>query len=386
MKIKSPVKSSRGIPLVSGIVLALCVAGLLVPAYMAAKNSRLLLVYPAEISAPRIDIQKIEEFTENEFLLTYEIPFPERASLSYATYPITMVGTTSAYSSIMGYIMAEGSFFSKQAWTGKLKHAVLNEKAAFAIFGSSSIAGSRLQIGSGFGSPNPRSTNLSSFDTWLVTGVIADGDEDNAKIYVPSSVRGAEAVSLMALVSDTFDEDAIISSLKTLGIREGPFTFHKIGDQCRLLRERPQVVICLFFSLLLLSLLRVLAGAGKNAFVVLKGELKRRYAGEILRGGKTLIRPALLALALILVPLISLLLILRLTAICLPWQDISSLALLNRDLFYPRLAELRSLELVSRLLFGFSLVVLAVFIVSVNFGFEKKTPEGKPSEVHGTAD
>jgi hypothetical protein len=47
------------------------------------------------------------------------------------------------YQILWAYSMAEGAFFSKQAWKGGEQHAVLNGKAAFDLFGSIRAAGSR---------------------------------------------------------------------------------------------------------------------------------------------------------------------------------------------------------------------------------------------------
>ena len=341
----------RGL-VVSGIVLALCTAGMLIPAVLSNGIGNMLLAHPAELGAPRINIQKIEDFMENEFLLSYEIPSPERASLTHAEYPVTVIGTNSSYPMILGYMMTEGSFFSKQAWTGKLKYAVLNEKAAFTIFGSSRIAGNRFRLRN---------------DTWLVTGIIRDGDDGNPKVYIPSSLEGGEAASLMAQVSGGFDEAYIINSLKTLGIQEGNYKYYSLRIQSRVLWERPLIILCLFAGFSLISFLRPLAKELKKTLAVLKKELDRNYPEDILRNSRRFfLKPVLLSLLLALIPVITLLLILRVTALCLPWQDIPSLAALNRDLFYPLISGLKCLELISRLFFILSLAALPVFLITLN--------------------
>jgi hypothetical protein len=348
------------VPLIAGVVFFLSLTGLCIPAYFSEKNRNLLLVHPAEIGSPRIDVQKIEDFIEGEFLLTYEIPGADRADLIHAVYPVTVIGTNSAYAQVMGFVMTRGSFFSKQAWTGKLKQAVLNEKAAFTIFGSDRIEGNRFRMRN---------------DTWLVTGVIRDGDEDNPKIYIPSSVRGGEVASFIALLSPSFDEAYVKTSLKNLGIREGNFDFYNLGTQCRMLWERPLAALFLFVSLFLLSFLRPLAGKCKGVLALLKGELKHRYTREILLGnsGRTVLQGMLLCLSFILIPVLSVITLLRLTEICLPWQDVPSLATLSHELFYPLLTNMRNWELVSRLIFILSLSILAAFLVCLNMCLKRWT-------------
>ena len=339
------------------ICVFLCLAGLCVSAFLAGKNRNLLFVLPSETGSRRFDVEVIEEFAEKWFLLSYEIPGPERVSLPHAEYPVTLVATNSSYPRILGFSMLEGAFFSKQAWKGKQKHAVLNETAAFTIFGSTNIAGRRFRIHN---------------DTWLVTGVISDGDVNKARIYIPSSVRGGEAGALA--LTGGMDEAYVRNSLKTLGIQEGYFDFINLGTQCRLLWERAEVVTLLFFAFLFISLLKPLIGGFKKAGSAMKRDLTRLYPGELLqRRGNSFYKVVFLSLGLVLLPILTLFLFLRLASVCLPWQDIPSLADLNRDFFILRLSEIRGFELISRFFFGCSLALLAVFFIrSIAFPIERK--------------
>jgi len=339
-------------PIIAGIAFIICFGCLCVPAFLAKgeKIKNVLLVVPSEIGSPRIDIQQIEEFSEKEFLLTYEIPTAQKVSLSNAEYPVTLIGTNSVYFNILGLAAVEGSFFSKQAWSGKLKHAALNEKAAFTIFGSSRIAGSRFRMGN---------------DTWLVTGVIQDGDDAHCKVYVPSSTRGAGASTLLALMSPSggFNEDYVRNSLKTLGIRDGNFNFINLGTRARFLWERVKVIPLLFFSLLFLGFIAPLAGKFKVSLAALRKEIGHRYPSEILRKDRNIIlQPGVIVLGMGILAVLALFLIQRFVSICLPWQDIPSLGGLDMDLIYPRLARLRNYNLVSLLLFCLSLVVMSIFL------------------------
>jgi len=351
-------------PIIAGIAFIICFGCLCVPAFLAKgeKIENVLLVVPSEIGSPRIDVQQIEEFSEKEFLLTYEIPASQRVSLSNAEYPVTLIGTNSGYFSILGLAAVEGSFFSKQAWSGKLKHAALNEKAAFTVFGSSRIAGNRFRMGN---------------DTWLVTGVIQDGDDDHCKVYVPSSVRGAQADTLLALMSPSggLNEDYVRNSLKTLGIREGNFSFYNLGTRANLLWERVKVIPFLFFSLLFLGFLIPLAGKFKNSLATLRKEMDNRYPSEIFqKDRKIILQPVVIVPGMVILTALALFLILRFVSICLPWQDIPSLGGLDMDLIYPRLVRLRDYNMASMLLFGLSLVVMGIFFAGLISFYRGKLP------------
>ena len=352
-------------PIIAGIAFILCLGGLFIPAFLAKreKTENLLLVIPSDIGPPQFDIQKIEEFSENEFLLTYEIPASERVSLSYAEFPVTLIGTNSSYFSILGLLVTEGSFFSKQAWTGKQRHAVLNEKAAFTIFGSSSIAGSRFRMRN---------------ETWLVSGVIRDGDDDHCRVYIPSSVRDGKAGALLALMSPSGDinEAYVKNSLKTLGIQEGKFSFFNLGIHTRLLLERIEVTLILFFSLLFFCFIVPLIRVFKTSLTGLRKELNHSYPAEIFqKNRKIILKPALIVLGMGIFTALALFLFLRFVSICLPWQDIPSLSGLDRDLFYPRLVRLRDYNLASLLLFGLSLVFLGIILVVFNIYLLNKSSQ-----------
>jgi hypothetical protein len=341
----------------AAIILILCIAGLCVPAYRANRSADIFLALPAETSRRGIDINRIEDFIEDEFLITYEIPDSDKVSLSNGEYPVTVIGTNPCYPRVLGLPVIEGSFFSSGDWKGKQRLAVLNEKAAFDIFGSSRIAGNRFKMCS--------ETRFA--ETWLVAGVIGDGDEDHCRLYVPSSIRDGEAIALMALTSGGIDDAHIKNTLKTLGIMEGSYNFFYFETVEALLWERAAVILLLFSALFFLSLLRPLAGKFKASFAVLKGDLERRYPEQVLREDqKIILKPALYALGLALFPCSSLFLFLRLAAVCLPWQDIPSLAYINRGLFYPHLERLCDYEFASRLLFFISLAVVVGLTAGIN--------------------
>jgi hypothetical protein len=337
--------------------LFLCGAGLCVPAFIAGTSGLgdLFLAAPADMHAPEIDLQKIERFCDEHFPLTYEIPEPEKALVLGAEYPLTLIGTNSRYPRILGYSMAEGSFFSEQAWKGAERQAVLNGKAAFDLFGSIRAAGSRgnlrLKIGDA---------------TWIVTGVINDGDDENRRIYVPAPVRGGKAVSLLAR-TDAAGESGISylrDSLKSLGVYEGGFVFFDLGAEIRFLWERAALALMLLSCLLPAFLLPLALGTCRAAFSRLRRELKKRYLPELFcSGGLTPLKflfslPALPACAGAII-----FLLLHILSICLPWQDLPSLGSLDPRVLYAGIALLRNCGTASGILFWVFLASFATVLV-----------------------
>ncbi|GHU01385.1 hypothetical protein FACS1894147_01120 [Spirochaetia bacterium] len=333
-------------------------AALFIPVFIAGKAdySGLLLVVPAEVASPSLDIQKIEELCEDEFLLCYEIPKAAKASfpnaLSQTEHAVTLVGVNSSYPHIMGLYPAEGSFFSKQAWDEKKRHAVLNEQAAFTIFGSIKITGSLIKTAG---------------EIWVVSGVIRDGDDDHCRIYVPSSVQGGEAVSLMALldirrgITESYAKDM----LKSLGLQEDAFTWYNLETQTSLLLER---ALAAWGIILLLIFLYVIPRLGKKCAAllsVLREDLKTFYIKELLTvRGARLLKMAILFLALAVSAAAALFLARKMLSLCITWQDIPRLSDLNRDVFSWKLGRLICADEVSRVLFIISLVLIALGIIS----------------------
>ena len=130
-----------------------------------------------------------------------------KISLPHGEFQAVVIGTNSSYSRLLLSVISEGSFFSKQAWSGRQRHAVLNEEEAYTIFGSRCITGNLFKIQN---------------ETWLVNGVINDGNDEQSRIYVPSSINGGGAGELLALMTDNgYNEAYIKNSIKTLGVHEG---------------------------------------------------------------------------------------------------------------------------------------------------------------------
>ena len=338
--------------LTSAAALIISLSALYIIASLAKSESiqNLLLVTPLQLSSPGIGVSRIEEFTDNNFLVTYEITSSDRVSLAYADFPVTVVATNSCYSQILGYNLTEGSFFSKQAWTARQRHAVLNETAAFSVFGSSRIAGNQFKIRG---------------DTWLVTGIINDGDNDNSRVYIPSSVTGGQAGYFFALISEAagISETYIKNSMKTLGIHETMFSFINLNTQIKNLYERACVTVMLFSGFLFVFLFLFFIGKFRNAFLLLKTEMKNRYIAQIFRENKKIVfKPLLSALPLLVSPITALFLFLRALSIILPWQDIVSLKG-KQDILYPHIERINNYEFASRFLFIFSLLSLVLTVI-----------------------
>jgi len=344
-------------PLIAGIGLFICFTALCVTALLAGKHRNLLLTLPNGTGSPGINVFSAQEFSEDEFPLTYEIPYSGRISLSYAEFSVTLIGTSGSYPQIMGHSMAEGSFFSNQAWKEKLKHAVLNEQAAFSIFGSIDIAGSRFRIRN---------------DTWIVTGVIKDGYDEQVRVYIPSSVQGGETNALAMTISGSLDETFMKNRLKSLKVMDSDFDFINFNVQISLLWERTAVLLLCFAGFFLVSLYYPMIIAFKKSWKVLRSELDRSYSTEILKNNKKLIIVNILPVfGLAVLSILTVILFINAVSVCLPWQDIPSINRNYLTFFYPHLESVYTLELISRVIFIAAAVITAFFFAVLNVKINK---------------
>jgi hypothetical protein len=314
-----------------------------------------------------LETDALETFARDQFLLTYEIPVPERAALPYAEYPVLLVGTNHAYPALLGFPLTEGAFFSQAAWKGRQRHAVLNETAAVAIFGSTRIVGERLRIRG---------------ETWLVTGLIRDGDEEECRIYVPSSIRGGPVRSLLALMDPAGDitEAYARDALAGLGVRDEGFVFFNLEAQARLFGERAEAAGLLLLALILLGLLpRAWKGLRDAGGEIQGGRARLRdlpfWGGKILGW----------ALAFLVCGGLALTLLRQALTLGLPWGDLPSPADLDPAVFPLKTASLRAFALLDRILFaGFlgAAGVLLIFRSGIIMKYAiKKIDRSRP--VHG---
>jgi hypothetical protein len=361
--------------LIPGIAALLSAGGLLLMAREAGKGGyeNRLLVFPAELGAPRLEPGKLEEFSRREFPLSYEAALAARVSGPRGEEGVTLVGTNSAYPRVLGAPLAEGSFFTEPAWEGTLRQGVLNETAARELFGAGGIAGNRFRLR---GEP------------WLVLGVIRDGDEENRRIYAPSRAAGETVPGFMALLDPArgITGDYAKDRLKTLGIREGAFEFCGLGDRVRLLRERALAAAGILALFLLLAAIPPLV-RGAAAFARdLRGGLRRCYPGELLRRDWKRLLPGFPALPALPAALGAILFLASgLLALALPWGALPPLPEPGRELFTAKLAALRFWEPPSRGLFWFSAASSALWFVFSLLGgrgpFNRAAPhsmDGRP--------
>ena len=243
-------------------------------------------------------------------LLTYEIPAAATVQALNSRHQVTLIGTNSSYPDVTGHRLVSGGFFSHTAWERELRQATLNKTAAAQIFGSTNI--------------NER-TIIIDGHTWIITGVVDDGDGETLNIYAPSSVTGGQARALMVITQGgRAGWSYAVSALAGFGIREGEYDFINLCRAANTGGER--------FSLarkITLGLAIILLGAKgvyliKAIFHSFAQDLASHYPREILAKRKAdIAKAAVVAVFLAGGVAVVMRLSLRILMTVIGWQEIS---------------------------------------------------------------
>jgi hypothetical protein len=189
--------------------IALLFSALLVIALLAQRGGYrdLLLIAPSSYFASTCNINTIEDFCKDKFLISYEIRGKGTIATGYASHAVVTIATNSIWPALNSRIMLNGSFFTKVAWDTKQRHIVLNKTAAFAIFGGDNITEKVIKMNG---------------ESWIVSGVIDDGDEENKNSYIPSSISGGAPTTLLALLDPAKGINTIYAAgaLKSFGVHD----------------------------------------------------------------------------------------------------------------------------------------------------------------------
>jgi hypothetical protein len=304
------------------------------------RYKNLLFAFPENIHTANLNIQKIEQLCEDDFLLTYEIPMADRVSINAAEYPVTVVGTNSYYPHLMGYV-STGAFFSGAAWEGRQKHAVLNETAAFTIFGSYRVAGKTIKL---------------KGEVWLVTGVLTDGDDENSIIYVPSSVSGGTPKSLAVLTAPGrgIDEAYVKSVLKTLGIHEANYRIVNADRLSRVYGERVSAAVMVLFCVLFVCVCLPVLSKLYRGFAEYRATLQyKTYKDIVAENRGDLVKKAAAVFLLLTGAAIVLVLLPRILVILLGWRDAVFFSdTVSADDFRAKIALLKEYHQLDKAVFG----------------------------------
>ena len=230
------------------LLVILIFIGMLIVSYDVKKLNvgELLLIMPKVAEGRGIDREALydvtaaEKNTSGKLLLTYEITSTENVKASNANYSVTLVKTNYTYPYVMGTQVLSGSFFTENDEKSKSKTAVLNQVAAYSLFGSLDIKGVEIYIGG---------------DRFTVVGVIQTADENSSYVFVPASCYQNNPDSIVVWLNETtgISEEYVINECKSLSVQETRYDFINLSFISGIIRSGPRTglkfaAICLIVS------------------------------------------------------------------------------------------------------------------------------------------
>ena len=267
----------------------------------------LMMVIPYGTGISSYDVKAIRKVTGASLDVTYEAKKRALAEVVGAgSYPVTLIGTNSSYCGVMGVRISEGSFFMEEAVRAGSRYAVLNEKAAFELFGSRNIIGN---------------TILLDGEIFVITGIVENEIKKEAAVYVPSTTITAPVPVLM--VKTKAAPESVRSDLMPLGVYETNSRVVDIHAVARSFWQQLLVGIGLYCALFLMLLTYRRVHIIRGCCLELKRRLEVMYPGQLM----AVSRKVLLMLAghvlIVAAEVGTLLFLLRhLLKIVLGWKDI----------------------------------------------------------------
>ena len=236
--------------------------------------TELLLIAPANGDVSGVDYKKIEEINGTKFILTYETIQNRFVKALNISHNIIFKETNHTYPFIMNYSMVDGGFFTDYDMKQKNKRVVLNEAAAFGIFGATNISGNEICIGDTF---------------YKVVGVIKDQDDENKNIYAPiSSSENSPDIFMVKMDSSGKDGTAntvesIQNEFKRFSITPSNYDFINIEALRRITREKTVAAIGLIVFIALLHTILLAFRTLLAKFKDIKELSKVHYFASLLR-------------------------------------------------------------------------------------------------------
>ncbi len=219
--------------------------GLLITVTLITKQNgyeKLLMVSPKLNKDSGTDVDKLEQINGNNFLVTYEVDEDKQIQVHNIRHSVILKGTNYTYPFVMHYTFASGSFFTRTVQEQKLKSVVLNEAAAFEMFGSFHIAGKKI---------------LLDDVPYTITGVIRDGAEEK-NIYMPVTLMDKQPDTFMAGLDPErgITQEYIKTTFKEAGITETDYDFINLDEAVRKMEAETGITLLSVFAFLLLLKLR----------------------------------------------------------------------------------------------------------------------------------
>ena len=226
-----------------------------------------LYIVPNSNHTSDVLIEEIEKINEEKFLTTYMVEQEKRIKAIHENHIVQLRGTNYTYPFILNYPLVNGGFFTQLAQEAENKVAVLNEDAAFNMFGGNDCIGNEIII-----------DNL----IYTVVGVLNDKDEDNKNVYIPITLLKQSPNAFVSLLSSDISEEYIKAQYRNLGITTEHYDFVNLNALISMIKEKGILSCILLITIMLIFLVKWAISRGIKQYEIINKLLKKNYLKELL--------------------------------------------------------------------------------------------------------
>ena len=238
-------------------------------------------------------VERICDLTDEGIMLTYSNGYSGSVEAVQDSYEAVIIGTNQYFPLIRPYPVISGRFFSQAQHDYQNRVALLNEKAAFDLFGSSQASGSNCFLG---GQP------------YVVIGVIQDADDKNRNIYIPGTCISEQAGMIMAKADNTAALMEIKAQLNRIGINETRYDFVSVSGLISIITGNITFIPLYLIVCILAAAIRIIICKLRRSWVSITQELKQQYFVDLFQQrNRSALRIIMLPCAIILIAIIILL-------------------------------------------------------------------------------
>lgn len=319
--------------------------------------SNLLMISPQNTSEVNIDIKDLEKLNEKNVMLTYQSVEDDNIVINKTRHNIKVKGTNYCYMFVLGHTLKSGGFFTNKSQDNKKKVVVLNELAAYSMFGSNNIIGNTVQFKN---------------QTYEIVGVISDKDDKSKNVYIPITLLDKKPQIVYTVIDDKqgASKEVIINDFKKLGITTDNYLFNNFIAVNRVVKQRLIVAVGLLVCIMLVVCLCRRLKKLKYYVCYIKNELKACYIKHIIINHKMTIVKG--SYELVLTGLISSVLYMimsKMIAIIVGWYCSKDILVGQASMYSKNVDFFLNLNMISNVLF---LLIVALYIIILTWFLRNK--------------
>ena len=218
------------------------------------------------VSGTSLTVQQIEQLCDS-LIFTYKNQTTANITALNTQTSVTLIETNYNFPFVMNRSLLHGGFFRQEQY----KHtvAVLNERAAFDIFGTIEATGNVLTLNK---------------TIYAVIGVINDKDAENLNIYIPAGLLGDSVESLAINLAITpYPTEQIINKLMQAGIHYKDHRFINFAAAYTAVTDSIFLVVKLLAVFGLYSIIKKSRYCAKKQILVLQNLCREVYAVDLIK-------------------------------------------------------------------------------------------------------